>query len=178
MKPTYIKSFISDAPVAIAALDQNFCFIEYSHLWTTEFRIDDGDLEGKHIFDFVPDTSEEVKKALEFCLKGNSFTMEEQKFNIEERSIQWLQWKINPWKKADGVIGGLILTVEDITKRKRQKEMLKKAESVANIGGWEVDLIGNTLYWTDSTKEIHELPKTYVPNLEETFTNLVNTVKE
>lgn len=167
MKPTYTKTYINDAPLPIAALDHNLCFLEYSFLWSLEFQKVEKDIDGVYLFDWVPDTSEEVKKALEFCLKGNSFVMEEQKFQGSDGATQWLKWKINPWRKEDGLVGGLIIAVEDISEGKRQKEMLKKAESVANIGGWEVDLIGGNLYWTDSTKEIHDLPKTYIPNLEE-----------
>lgn len=167
MKPTQTKTFISDAPMPIAAMDKNLCFIEYSNEWSQEFNKVEIDLAGINIFDWATDTSEEVKKALEFCLKGNSFAMEEQKFNGAEGAIQWLKWKINPWRMKDSSVGGLIIVVEDISEGKRQKEMLKKVESVASIGGWEMDLIGNNLYWTDSTKEIHELPITYVPSLEE-----------
>ncbi|MEJ1221701.1 PAS domain-containing sensor histidine kinase [Sediminicola sp. 1XM1-17] len=167
MKPTHTKTYISEAPLPISALDQNLCFIEYSDLWNQEFGIGDRNLEGEHIFDSVPNTSEEVKEAMNYCLKGNSFAMEEQKIFGPESAIHWLKWKINPWRKEDGSVGGLIVVVEDISQGKRQKEMLKKAESVANIGGWEVDLIANKLYWSDSTKEIHELPKNYIPSLEE-----------
>ena len=167
MKPTHTKTFISEAPLPISAIDQNLCFIEYSDLWKEEFGTGGKDLDGEHIFDCIPDTSEELKEAMDFCLKGNSFSMEEQKLSMVEGAIQWLKWKINPWRKEDGSVGGLIVVVEDISERKRQREMLKKAESVASIGGWEVDLLGNKLYWSDSTKEIHELPKTYMPNLEE-----------
>ncbi len=167
MKPTFKKTYISDAPLPIAALDRNLCFIEFSGEWSKEFNRDDAHFEGQRIFDWAPDTSEEVKRAMEFCLKGNSLVMKEQKFNVAESAIQWLEWKMNPWRKSDDSVGGLIVAVANITEVKRQEEVLEKVESVANIGGWEVDLIGNTLYWTDSTKKIHELPSTYVPNLEE-----------
>ncbi len=167
MKPTFKKTYISDAPLPIAALDRDLCFMEFSGEWSKEFNRDDAHFEGQRIFDWAPDTSEEVKRAMEFCLKGNSLVMKEQKFNVAESAIQWLEWKMNPWRKSDDSVGGLIVAVANITEVKRQEEVLEKVESVANIGGWEVDLIGNTLYWTDSTKKIHELPSTYVPNLEE-----------
>lgn len=49
----------------------------------------------------------------------------------------------------------------------KKKELLQKAQSVAKIGYWEVDLIKNTVTWSDITKEIHEVPPSYEPNLEE-----------
>lgn len=49
----------------------------------------------------------------------------------------------------------------------KKEELLLKAQKVARIGYWEVDLIKNTVYWSDITKEIHEVPMSFVPNLEE-----------
>ncbi len=47
--------------------------------------------------------------------------------------------------------------MEDITEDKREIELLHKAESVARVGGWEVDLVKNTIYWTKTTRQIHEV---------------------
>ncbi|MGB3151176.1 MAG: PAS domain-containing protein, partial [Maribacter sp.] len=46
-------------------------------------------------------------------------------------------------------------------------ELLLKAEKVARIGGWEVDMLRNEVYWSSATRSIHEVPKNYIPNLEE-----------
>lgn len=46
-------------------------------------------------------------------------------------------------------------------------EVLKETGEMARVGGWEVDLKSNTVYWTQSTKMIHEVPDDYVPKLED-----------
>ncbi|MEM7184654.1 MAG: PAS domain S-box protein [Spirochaetota bacterium] len=63
--------------------------------------------------------------------------------------------------------------VMDVTDRKeaeielqRTKEMLAQTNSVAKVGGWEYDLLKNTLYWSDVTKIIHEVPLYFEPNIE------------
>ena len=38
---------------------------------------------------------------------------------------------------------------------------------MARIGYWEVDLVKNTVFWSEITRKIHEVPEDYVPNLEE-----------
>ncbi|TDQ11356.1 response regulator [Pedobacter metabolipauper] len=60
----------------------------------------------------------------------------------------------------------------DITERhqlemdfKKTKEMLEQTNRVARVGGWEVDLINNEVFWSTITKEIHEVPEDYVPNI-------------
>ncbi|WP_200977581.1 PAS domain S-box protein [Echinicola sp. 20G] len=52
----------------------------------------------------------------------------------------------------------------------RLKEMLEQTNSVARVGGWEADFINNTLYWSDVTREIHEVSADYIPNSDSAIT--------
>ncbi|MES2559561.1 MAG: PAS domain-containing protein [Bacteroidota bacterium] len=54
----------------------------------------------------------------------------------------------------------------DLTQRRRLEELIIKANSLARIGGWEVDIIKETMYWSDITKEIFEAEPNYTPTLE------------
>lgn len=67
------------------------------------------------------------------------------------------------------VIGNSI----DITERYRlekdlikTKETLEQINKVAYVGGWELNLVKNKLYWSDITKAIHGVDKDYNPDLE------------
>ncbi|WP_343692110.1 PAS domain S-box protein [Chitinophaga sp.] len=74
-------------------------------------------------------------------------------------------------KKADGtlyVIGSAL----DITDRfslesdlKRTKEMLEQTNRVARIGYWELDTRTFQVFWSPITREIHEAPPSFVPQL-------------
>ncbi len=48
-----------------------------------------------------------------------------------------------------------------------KKALLQKAQSVARIGYWEVNLLENSVMWSDITKEIHEVPPSFEPDLEQ-----------
>jgi PAS domain S-box-containing protein len=49
----------------------------------------------------------------------------------------------------------------------RMATLLEETQSVARVGGWEVDLEKNKLYWTDETYRIHETsPSEYTPTVE------------
>ncbi len=50
-------------------------------------------------------------------------------------------------------------------KYKKQKEIYQQISEVGRVGGWELDLITNKLYWSNVTKQIHEVPENYKPNL-------------
>jgi len=49
----------------------------------------------------------------------------------------------------------------------RNMEVLNDTGEMARVGGWEVDLNTNTVFWTQSTKKIHEVAEDYVPTLKE-----------
>ena len=51
------------------------------------------------------------------------------------------------------------------TKIDRQDKSLRSMEQLASIGWWEVDLINNTIFWSPQTRAIHEVPETFVPDL-------------
>lgn len=66
----------------------------------------------------------------------------------------------------------IIANAIDITERyllekdlARTKEMLEQTNQVARVGGWVIEMTGEKLYWTDVTKEIHEVPPAFVPDM-------------
>jgi len=151
----------------VAIVDTDMCFISHSQIWLSEFGIETDSIIGKYYYEVIPETPTDLIDIHKECLKGVSNINKGHKFIHDNGRIQWLKWKINPWTQEDGTVGGLIIVKEDITEQKRNEQLLLKAESVARIGGWEVDLSTSKVYWTNITKEIHEVPEDYVPNLEE-----------
>lgn len=68
------------------------------------------------------------------------------------------------------IIGNAI----DITERHNLEEELKKTKitleqinTVARVGGWEVDLISSKVSWTSITREIHGVGDDYIPTVEQ-----------
>ena len=57
--------------------------------------------------------------------------------------------------------------VDERTKElQRSKILLDETGRLAKVGGWEIDLKANTLYWSETTYKIHEIEPDFVPNLE------------
>jgi two-component system sensor histidine kinase/response regulator len=46
-----------------------------------------------------------------------------------------------------------------------QQSLMDQMSQQARIGAWEVDLVNNSIYWSSMTKEIHEVPSDYQPDL-------------
>lgn len=73
------------------------------------------------------------------------------------------------WQGRDATLANL----RDITERKRVVEALRRSEELLNetgdmarVGGWEIDLQTEKVIWTRTTRDIHEVPNSYVPTLE------------
>ncbi|WP_158242811.1 PAS domain-containing protein [Siphonobacter sp. BAB-5405] len=72
----------------------------------------------------------------------------------------------------NGVCERLVGTTQDITQQKaaqgellRTQQFLEDTGRMAKVGGWELTLPGEQLYWSSVTKEIHDLPPEFEPNL-------------
>ena len=77
----------------------------------------------------------------------------------------WTEGTFTNLLNVEGV-NAVVANYRDITKRKELENLLNKANALARIGGWEVDLLKGTVYWTDITREIHETGYDYIPDLE------------
>jgi PAS domain S-box-containing protein len=56
--------------------------------------------------------------------------------------------------------------VRDQTEISRQRDIAQQTERLARVGGWEVEVGSNKVYWTDETYRIHEVePGEYIPQV-------------
>ncbi len=56
---------------------------------------------------------------------------------------------------------------EATARLRRISDLMEETQSAAEVGGWEIDLPGNHLYWTPETFRIHETtPAEYTPTVE------------
>jgi len=83
----------------------------------------------------------------------------------------WGDMTISPVFNDRGECTNFISIERDITDRKnaeselkRTKEMLVDTNRIARIGGWDVDLLRQKVYWSEVTKEIHEVPHSFEPD--------------
>lgn len=87
--------------------------------------------------------------------------------------IKWVKESCHTDFDIDGKPLRSIGIVQDITASKTDeielqhtKDLLDRTNKVARIGGWEINLINNSIYWTEITKEIHGVGPDYEPDME------------
>ncbi|WP_387961624.1 PAS domain-containing protein [Geojedonia litorea] len=77
--------------------------------------------------------------------------------------IVWFDWSFTFSREQR-----LIYAVgNNVTETVNLQNLLDKATSLAQIGGWEVEMPSKKVYWSKITREIHEVDDDYVPSLED-----------
>jgi PAS domain S-box-containing protein len=70
-------------------------------------------------------------------------------------------------RDADGRPTHMAGSLADVESVRRQERLLQESQSMARIGGWELDLTTNRLFWTAETCRIHGVsPETFKPRPE------------
>jgi PAS domain S-box-containing protein len=74
----------------------------------------------------------------------------------------------------DGSTGGYVGSIEDVTEQLRSQEQMRasneflaRAEQIAGIGAWRMNLLTREVFWTHQTRRIYELPADYQPSGDE-----------
>src|SRR3954469_10073642 len=49
---------------------------------------------------------------------------------------------------------------------------------MAKVGGWEIDLLNNTVFWSEQTKRIHEVYNDYKPTVEKAISFFYGSSKD
>ncbi|WP_424003276.1 PAS domain-containing sensor histidine kinase [Maribacter sp. IgM3_T14_3] len=166
MKTLAVDFLLKESPNAIAIVDTKLNFISYSNQWHQKFSRNETDNDNKPLFDNIIEMPDSFKIALNKALNGEEDINNGRKFILPNGNLQWLKWKIIPSKNENHGFDGAIIFLDDITIEQKEIELLHKAEEVARIGCWELDLLNNTVNWTKTTKDIHEVAIDFVPNLE------------
>lgn len=80
---------------------------------------------------------------------------------------------ITPVRDTQGRITNFVALKEDITERKRTEESLRRSQElleatgqVAAIGGWEVDVRTQEVFFSAQTRRLHEVADDYQPTIE------------
>lgn len=118
----HIKLMVEYAPGQTALFDEKMHYVWANQEWLTAYKIDPRNYQGKSHYDLFPDLPERWKEVHERGLKGEVIKEDEDRFVDRDGKVSWLKWKVSPWMKPDGTIGGLFIFSEDITDKKTATE--------------------------------------------------------
>jgi PAS domain S-box-containing protein len=114
-----------------------------------------------------PDDKEKVLQSLKDTLEGRSLVHKvEYRMFHKDGSIKWMLDHGGVMQRGgNGKAKRMTGTQSDITERKQAEEALirsrhdlNRAQAVAHIGSWRMDMCNNRLQWSDETYRIFDLP--------------------
>jgi light-regulated signal transduction histidine kinase (bacteriophytochrome) len=100
--------------------------------WLTDYDLGERDVVGRSHYEVFPEIPERWKEVHRRCLAGAVESCEEDAFPRPDGTTDWLRWEVQPWRKADDTIGGIIIFSERVSERKRAEEALaQRAQELA-----------------------------------------------
>ncbi|MEA5404107.1 PAS domain S-box protein [Arcicella sp. DC2W] len=101
-------------------------------------------------------------------LLGNEAkTLKPKEINALENIVAEITDKLSAKKALKAFVKDFHKLQEITVSVSRFTEMLEEINSVARVGGWEIDLVKKTFFWSDVTRELHEVPNDANPSFKE-----------
>jgi len=166
------KTFIEQAPIAIAMFDNNMLFIAASLKWIEDYNLQGKEIIGINLYQVLPQIKSQFHDLLLTCLKGE-IHFDDAIIENQDGSLAWMRWDLRPWYREGSEIGGFLILTENITPLKQKEtesgqvlEVLNKAQKIARIGAWSRNFVKNTIIWSKVLKEMLEVPEDFSPDEE------------
>jgi PAS domain S-box-containing protein len=154
--------FIEYAPVALAMLDRNMCYITTSRHWNSDYALGERDLRGLCHYEVFPGITAAWREAHRRALAGETLSMDADQMIGADGSVKWLRWEARPWLDGTGKVGGIVLLTEDITSRKVAEEALTRSQTQTRIaldaghaGTWSWDLINGLVECDEAAASLY-----------------------
>ncbi|MDF2515126.1 MAG: hypothetical protein K0R59_422 [Sphingobacterium sp.] len=133
-KEAMMQSFAHDVPIPLAMFDKALNYVAVSSRWKDEFGMNNVDLIGNNLFTISPHVPEERKKIYMDALLGKTYNDGDFALNVEgKEEIQHYDLKVGPWYLTTDDIGGIIISIQNITNAVKINEELKNAKETADI---------------------------------------------
>lgn len=175
------RGLLNELPEAVYVLNASAKVVYANNSFVAQLGTSQKDIEGVSVSSFDSELAD--KKAwLSLLNELSSFETSVYRslfLNQSEEKPFWAEVtaKAITVDNADYVL----CTARDVSKQyeeehraKQDMAIFEQTSSLARVGGWILDLEKQKLYWTDVTREIHEVPHDYEPD----FRTSINFYKE
>jgi PAS domain S-box-containing protein len=158
-----LNQIFNFAPDIIAIIGNDGYFKKLNPAASSMLEYSLKELMARPLIDFVhPEDHSETYKKLDDVITGKATFYFETRYITKSGKIKWLAWTCSPSQEEE-----LIFAVaKNITEKKDLEVVLGKANQLARMGSWEFDVEMSALFWSDITKEIHEVSFEFLPSLE------------
>jgi PAS domain S-box-containing protein len=133
------------------------------------------EIAGKHPASFLhgPETDPQKRALVDLAIKNKEPIQDTMVNYTKDGRKYWVDFRIDPVFNEVGMCSHFISIERDVTNRKLAEDELELTRSylletnrVGRVGGWSYDVATNKVFWTDVTREIHELEEDFEPTVE------------
>jgi two-component system cell cycle sensor histidine kinase/response regulator CckA len=114
-----LRQLIAHTPAAVAMFDTEMRYLQASERWLNDYHLTGHEVVGRSHYEVFPDIPQRWKQVHLRALTGAVEHCDEDPFPRADGTMEWLQWEVRPWRRADGEIAGIIMFTQVITERKR-----------------------------------------------------------
>ncbi|GEM_PF-1623625 len=167
-----LEALLTKSGDLVLVLNKDLVFTEYYNDSSEDLYVKPSFFIGRKIDEvgFPEDTLAAMMDAIEKSKDTSKNISFEYSLSIKGHK-QWYNMVISVFLDDDGEPKDFICVARNITERKlseielkKTKELLEETSHVARIGGWEYIIESQKIFWSDITKEIHEVPEDFEPD--------------
>jgi PAS domain S-box-containing protein len=157
-------------------IDTDWRYVYLNDIAAEHGRRSKEELLGRTMMEAYPGIEKtEMFKHLKRCMEKRVSHRMENEFIYPDGTRSWFELSFEP------VAEGIFILSIDITERKQADETLKRSEAslaeaqrVAHIGSWELDLVSDTLTWSDEVYRIFGLEPQQFGATYEAFLDIIH----
>ena len=161
------KLLSDNASDIIGFLDPQMKIMFVSPSIKTQLSYDVEDVIDRDLADLFHEKDRHLLNYFNFMAKlekGETIRTQAQIIN-REGNYRWFQTLFKPIIENDQV-QRIQFTSRIIEEEKRLELLLQETQSLAHMGGWELNVASGEFYWTDEVRKIHEVGDNHLPTLE------------
>jgi PAS domain S-box-containing protein len=112
---------VSQAPGVMAMFDREMRYIAVNRRWHEEFRLGTQDLVGRCHYEVFPEIPERWREIHQRALAGEALSSDMDVFSRADGELMHLSWRVDPWREADGRVGGLLISGSHVSEAERRR---------------------------------------------------------
>ncbi|WP_411288930.1 ATP-binding protein [Phenylobacterium sp.] len=163
-----LSAVIESSPLLVVIADRDMRVLGASAAWIKARGLEGSQIVGRTVYELRPELFEQWRFGFEHALAGNTLSLDRLPTPGADGQTNWSRVLISPWRDAEGAVGGVIISINDVTdlvealeRTERSEERLRLALEIADIHVWEMDYVRRELVKVGAEETFFTEPKTF-----------------
>jgi PAS domain S-box-containing protein len=161
-----LKLFFDSAPENLVIANQKGYFVKVNPALCNLLGYSKEELTSQPFVNFVHPDDLHTTQQVYGDIKTDNKHPEKfiNRYRTKTGDYKWISWSSSSSFGPDSLVFAF---GRDVTENIELQQTVENATKLARVGGWEINMLTNTHYWSPMTKEIHEVPEDFTPDLDQ-----------